>query len=365
MQTIQARHQTGNTAEFALNVMPGERIERVQVYEADDVMLHRPDAIDFYKSHGSTFMNIDQTWSIELDRRNPLVGQLDLGVDRELLAAEYVGGQFFIVDNTVIDYRSVNYKGYTHSVDNIKELTDAIGFVLRNGKIQAGNITHNFEHEAFTSAGNGGQFDIQIGFNWSPFSMDIESMLKMVRLACENGMIASSPIMNNRIPMINEWKENLMISNDVIGHAFHKMVSPRLAAMPDERVSLYDIGMMMTAIVDLANSKKLHVAKVEALETMYDRLDVLLTPEVRAIKKNMLKFIEAPVSAYDAMNLMTECATHYVGIDKTATKASALANNFLFDQKRQRNIGTKLDSLVADQQTFLNADQAFFGITSH
>ena len=365
MQTIQERHNTGVLADFALMPTHGDRVEKVQVYEPNDVILHRPDAIDFYNSHGTTFMNIDQTWSVALDRRNPIVGQLSLGVDRELLAAEYVGGQFFIVDGTVLEYKPVSYKGYTHSADNIKELTDAIGFVLRNGKIEAGNITHNFEHEAFATTGTGNQFDIQIGFNWSPFSMDIESLLKMVRLICQNGLIATSPIMNHRIPMINEWQENLMISNDVIGHSFHKMVGPRLAAMPDERVSMYDIGMMMTAIVDLANSKSLHYAKVDALEVMYDKLDALMTPEVRAVKKNMLKFVEAPVSTYDAMNLMTECATHYVGSDKTSTKASALANNFIFDEKRQRNINTKLDSLVADQTTFLNPDQAFFGITCH
>lgn len=332
-------------------------------FEPTEFFVHQPSSIDFTKTFGSTRVVVDGKWTVPLDRRNQVAGQLALGVDPELLKPQFMNGRYFVVDDKIIDYRDEQSLGFVHDQASINKLASTIGFVKSAGGVRAGNRTHQLEYEAF--ADNGGHFNVEIGFNWSPFSLDINSHLSLLRLLCENLMTARSPVMNHRIPMLNTWEENLAISNEVIGYSFHKLVGPRLKALVDERISMHDVIMMRAFVGDLANSKKADGEQIGALEEILEKIDPLFTPQVNRIQRNMLKFVPAPITGYDAMNIATECATHYVGEDRTNTKAIGFANNLIFDDVRQRNIRTDLNNLVVDTQTFQNANQAFFGMTIH
>lgn len=335
----------------------------IQRHEPSEFFIHTPSSVDFRKSYGVTKVIVDDKWEVPIDRRHQVAGQLALGVDPELLKPEYLNGRYFVVDDKVIDYRPASGLTHVHDQHAIEKLASTIGFVSNRGHIQAANVTHQLDYEAFQS--DGGQFNVQIGFNWSPFSIDIASKLEILRLACENMMVAKSPIMNHRIPMLNAWEENLAISNAVIGHSFHKMVGPRLAALPTERISMYDVVLMRGFLNDLASSKEADGAQLHALEEILELIEPLFTPQINNIQRNLLKFIEVPITGFDALNIATEAATHYVAKDRTGTKASAFANNLVFDRIRQQNIRTDMNNLVVDTQTFGCVDRAYFGLTIH
>ena len=135
--------------------------------------------------------------------------------------------------------------------------------------------------------------------------------------------------------------------------------------MPNERISMFDVLTMRAFVNDLQNSNHLNKHQIEGLDNIFEKLDDLCDSEVLSIKKNMLQFIPAPISAYDAMNVATECATHFIGEDRTNKRAQAFANSMIFNEERGRKLDVDLDGLVTDTQTFMSADQAFFGLTCH
>lgn len=333
-------------------------------YEPKHFEIYRPVTVEFKESGKSFEVVLDDEIKIPLDRRSDIVGQLNLGVDEAPLLKRFADGSYFMVDGVVADYRTSNELKFTHSHDSISEMIKHLGMQKIGNVVQMTSITSELECEALNGQ-VGGLFDVKVGFNWSPFRTDIESVVEMIRQICTNGMVASDPIMSYRVPVINMWQDNLQVGNDILVHQFNKLVIPRLEAMPNERISMYDVLGLRAVIADLRESSDLKSQHVMALGNMFDSLDELVTSDVVAIKKNLLQFIPAPISAYDAFNIATECGTHYVSGDKTSKRAQAFANSLLFNDDRSNKINLDLRNLVADTQTFMDVDRAFFGHTSH
>lgn len=351
-------------------------------HQTDNFFIHTPSRVDFGTNKDGHYIGLDDKWRIQLDRRSPIVGQLQLGVNEKHLKQQVLDGKFFIVDDRVIDYRFKDElkNCHVHNDDAIKALVDHLGFskaaprssiqelfdasvVEGVGKVLARSQTERFECNATESLG--GQFDIKIGFSWSPFSVDIHSYIEMWRQVCENGAIAHSPLMNHRIPMLNGWETNLEISNEVIRHNFDKVVFPRLKALPTERISLNDVQVLMRIVDDQRASKQLEGDSQSHLDLIAEKLDGVWDTEAGSLKKSLLKFIPAPVTAFDAMNIATEIATHHVARDRTNARAQAFVNSLIFDQNRGRNLNVDLNSLIIGSETFNQVDQAFFGVTCH
>lgn len=350
-------------------------------HNTDNFFLHSPSDVDFrYDGSKSHTAVIDNKWEIKLDRRSAINGQLQLGVNKDQLKDQFLGGSFFIVDDAIIDHRLKDDLKFVHKDDAIKLLAATLGFAKAvqkpniwgmidldhaegHGRPIARSQTEKFECNATESLG--GQFDIMIGFSWSPFDIDIHSFIEMWRQVCENGAIAQSSLMNHRIPMLNKWEENLAISNQVIRHSFDKVVFPRLQALPSERISLSDMASLLTIVRDQKASKQLQSDSIAHLSIIEDKLTEAWEPAANSLKKSILKFIPAPITAFDAMNIATEISTHHVARDRTNARAQAFVSGLIFDEVRQRNLNTNLDSLVIESETFGQVDQAFFGVTSH
>lgn len=343
-------------------------------HHTEDFHLFTPSTVDFLSNGKSGYVAVlDGQWDIPVDRRSGLAGQLKLGVDRKLIETEFLDGKFFMVDDDVVDYRLKSDLSFVHSDDSIKSLAGSLGFarstpsiftdVAHSKHIYAQSSVERFDCNATDTLG--GQFDINIGFTWSPFASDISSFIEMWRQVCTNGAIAQSPIMNHRIPMLNKWEENLQISNQVLRHNFDKIVFPRLAALPNERISLDDMKNLMRIVSDLSNSTELAGDSIMHLANISDKLYEAWDPAADVLKSNVLKFIQAPITAFDAMNIATEASTHHVAIDRTGHRAQAFANKLIFNESRQRNLEVDLSLLVTDTNTFRNVDTAFFGQTCH
>ncbi len=357
---------------------------KYEAVQTNNWSMHKPSKVDFlYGGNKNWSVMLDDEFSFNLDRRSPITGQLNLEMDRDHLVEQFTEGRFFIVDDNVIDYRLAGDLKFMHDDESIKQLVGHLGFArpvsdnmflgrtsrsTRHGvsrSLQARSQTEAFEAAAIDSLG--GQFDIRTGFKWSPFTLDINSYIEMWRQVCENGAVAISPIVNSRIPMMNQWKENLAISNQVIRHNFDKIIMPRLAALPDERISMFDLMTLKNIVGNMASSEDKNFAhdSMQHLKLIEDTLDQAWDPRADALGRNNLKFIPAPVSAFDAMNIATEISTHHTPGDRTNSRAQVFVNELIFSDTRRRNLDVDVNNLVTDIATFDNVDRAFFGITCH
>lgn len=340
--------------------------------DVKDARVITPSKVDFACAGGHHDMYLDDNIKVSLNPRGAIVGQLNLGIDPDDVKEEVLEGRYFVVDGKCVDYRLKSDLKFEHSTDSISALVDKLGFAQRSnnqrlfgvdGPLIARASREAFEVNPLDSLG--GLFDIHIGFNWSPFELDIHSVIEMWRQVCSNGAIAQSPILDNKIPMLNRWEENLAISDRVVRHNFDKLVLPRLKALPSERITLADVAALMDIINNLRQSKHLFRESVDALKNMEAVISQAWLPGADGLKKNMQKFVSAPMTAYDAYNIVTEASTHHLGRDRTSHQAQSFITSLIFNADRQRSSRTELDSLVTDTNTFANPDRAFFGETCH
>lgn len=339
----------------------------LDVYEPDQFFIHQASDVDFFKREKETYVAIDGEWEIKLDRRNNVVGQLALGVDPEDLKHSFLGGRYFVVDDQIVDYRLAENLGrFMHDEKGLAALVSKVGMTMSPaGIIMAKSVTGKFEYQA--GQGDGSEFAIDIGFEWSPFSLDIDSMLYLLRLACYNGLVVSDPVVSHKIPVMNGWEDNLRIANEVLSHSFFHKVGPRLAQLKDEMINMHDaMGLCDLIGSALGDKKEGTIINHNEVTRIKELLDPVVTPDIRGMQKNLLKFIGAPITAYDAMNVATELATHHINPwSPAAKKLAGFSNNLLFSELRQSNLAVNLDNLVMDTKVFSNADQAFFGMTCH
>lgn len=339
----------------------------LEAYVPDNFFIHQASDVDFFKREKETYAAIDGEWEIRLDRRNNVVGQLALGVDPEELKHSFLAGRYFVVDDQIVDYRLAETLGkFMHDEKGLMNLVNKVGMTItQNGKIRAASTTGKFEYSA--GHGEGSQFNIDIGFEWSPFSLDIDSALSMLRLACYNGLMVNDPVMSHKIPVMNGWEDNLRIANDVLRHSFDHKVGPRMAQLPHEMINMHDaMGLCDLIGAALGDKKEGTILNHNEVTRIKELLDPVVTSDVRSMQKNLLKFIGAPITAFDAMNVATELASHHIDPwSPAAKKLAGFANNLLFSDVRQNNLGVNLDNLVMDTKVFSNADQAFFGVTCH
>lgn len=309
-----------------------------------------------------TGMKVDRQFDIALDKSSGDAKQVELGVDPNIVVGRYVNGWFHIADDQVIDHRDNKYTGFVHKQNSLDELGNRIGFLQnpKNHALTARNRTSRFEHEAFSK---GGVFDVDIGFRWSAFTPMIESHFEMVRALCSNQMIfGRDTVMSRNIPLINEWENNMAISNDVLKHIFNTTVKQRLVEMPNERASLADVELIQTSVTKQIGDTNITQESRLFLHNLLEKLKFIDEyPDLSALTVNDKKRIPVPVSVYDAMNIATEVSTHH-SVQRSA-KLQAFATSCIFDKKRQSNLSS--EAVFTSDSTFDDPDRAFWAETVH
>lgn len=168
------------------------------------------------------------------------------------------------------------------------------------------------------------------------------------------------------IPMMNRWEDNLKISHQVMRHSFDKIVRPRIAALPNERLSIADLDQVQSVLADLLDTQRLKRDSLNALQTMYELTEQAMDiPGLSKLGTNQRRFVSAPMSSYDAYNIVTEAISHHVAGDKTPVKGQNFITSLLFNDQRKRAAQVDLESLVVDTKTFSDPNRAFFGETCH
>ena len=168
------------------------------------------------------------------------------------------GGQFFYVEDTLVDFRDRVYDGFVHSDESIKKMIDVLGVYkrgqekapltrTRNRMFQKSNLISKdyvlgakwSDHPiSLPQYKDGGEFNSELNFVWNPFTQIVNTAFAIYRLICLNGAVGLTNLLNTRIPLINLHKDNLEIANRQIQAKLDGMVRDRLSSMGHERATV-------------------------------------------------------------------------------------------------------------------------------
>lgn len=304
---------------------------------------------------------------VKMDARHPLIPALHADIAQDKVQQIIDMTRLFIVDDQVVDAsvpRSIEQKTFTHSDEIVRNMIDTLGFAVSDsGELSTSRIQYKYEFNDMDSIG--GHFNTEIGYKWSPFNMNINTFSQLERIVCENLQSVKDSSLNYVVPLINDWENNLKISNQSLRHSMDSVVRPRIAQMPNQRVSLADIGTLRNIIGKNLSKEKNKTIKFNAHDQLNRILEVLNGIEEKTMRQAggtlspaVRRMIEVPVTAYDAYNVATECGTHYLEDDKL----NVFANQLIFgSEKRERMIDVDVENMALNSRTFNSLEDAFVG----
>ncbi len=294
------------------------------------------------------------------------------------LSERMTGGQFFFVNDTLYDFRDGLYNGYVHDDDTISHLNDLLGITMyRSGtdmrvheNVTSGSITlgrqwsnRPIKIEAFRE---GGEFESELHYGWSPFMKSINSAFKLNRLICENGMRGLRNFMNTKIPLVNRWEEHLDIANIQIQNKVDAIVQRRLVQMSTERASVKEL----LVLADHASNRlRDDTTKFTAANAKLRNIRDIVNPknflgdvyQSHMFKKSAVcAQYPGHLTTLDAYNIATEIRSHSNETQNSTTRAlDIIANDLVFDHD---NIILPSSGTVGRKAcAFSDPDAAFFG----
>lgn len=296
----------------------------------------------------------------------------------DALSERLSGGNYFFVEDQLIDFRDGHYNGFVHTDESIRHLADVVGITHRIGSARSTRVHENTfssdwilgkkwsDHNIIVPAyKTGGEFTSELHFGWNPFVKTVNSAFMLYRLVCENGMRGLTTFLNSKIPLINRWTEHLDIANRQIQNKVEGMVTRRLNQMGRERATVAELmqisnhantrlikGTMMheqrerlRRIVDIANPMS-HLSGVYHQNVFTD--------------KRLAAQMPAHLTTFDAYNLATEVRTHSPEADGSSTIAlDRISNHLVFDHKDTTAHVSRF--ALPKQSSFSDPDAAFFG----
>lgn len=282
----------------------------------------------------------------------------------DIVAERLDGGNFFILDDSLIDYRDKNYLGFVHTNDNIRSLIEHVGVTTyKDGRTEMAKV---WSENPFSvpKYNDGGEFKTQLIFKWNPFHKIIQSMFELERLICTNGMTGMSSLFNSRIPLVNRWSEHLNIASAQIQNKLENIVSARLAEMGDERASVQQcIHIRDHAKNRRGNSQDINM-RLENISRVADPVRALSGYYQSHIfsNKNMAAQVPGHLTSFDVYNLITEVRTHTPETSKSSNGAlDRAANDIIFSNEIDVNQATARYTNPV-KSAFSDPEQAFYGV---
>lgn len=275
-------------------------------------------------------------------------------------------GHFFFVNDKLTDYRESDYQGFIHNENNINQLMDVIGYNVvtsQNRRNYRTNtpVSNILLYNQFNTKqiqiipGDGGLFDSHIGYMWSPFHPYVKSVFELVRLICTNGMVATNEIVSAKVPLVNQWVDNLNVATKQIELRVHSKINQSMINMSKNMANISIIDLLHKHATNrLNNNTNMSDTQLNMLHNIAN-----ITSIDSDFKNNNLgKFIASNVTQYDAFNIATEIASHTPECDGSSTRAlQIIANNLVFNENKYT---TPIQSKKISP--FSDTNQAFFGL---
>lgn len=286
------------------------------------------------------------------------------------------GGTFFFVDGMLADFRYNTYNGFTHNDETVDQLMNIIGYNTRSrlttrsqGNYDSPQVRLMKQWDTrqvdINIAGQGGVFDTAVMFGWNPFHQHISTEFNIIRMICANGMVARTPVLTRKVPLINRWEEHLNIASRQLLDRTESHISERLEYMIDNRASVADIqrlhGHIMTRLKSAEDPQ--HMAVMRGLADQVSPTENLAGFYLDSVYENRSLTSQLPshLTQFDTYNITTQLRSHTPENTKSTSNAlDMMATKLLFSDASQTVpvFNGKVPSLAF----FSDPEQAFFGI---
>lgn len=297
-------------------------------------------------------------------------------VAKKQLQERLTGGDYFMIDNQLVDFRDSMYNGFVHTDDSIGHLVDHIGIMKNEHALRSGLRLNTQSHKhilanRYSSEGlevpglnEGGMFNTNIVYSWSPFTSFVKGAFEIVRLVCSNGMVSTTDLISSNIPLMNRWEEHLKISNKQMQNAVQGLVRNRISEMVTDRASVTDLRLIakhaenrLSTVVDKAEKERLERIKFIA-DPMTQLADYYSLESLQ--DTNIAAQLPGHLSVFDAWNCVTEIMTHTNDNEKSTPRSlQGFANSLVFP-KKEANTNHHLNTTPL-LSAFSNPELAFFG----
>lgn len=292
------------------------------------------------------------------------------------LQARLTGGNYFFVEDQLIDFRDNGYNGFVHDDNAVDNLMAHIGVSTNERNIRSGlrlntvpsdyMLMKKWSAQDFDVPGyqQGGDFTSNMIFNWNPFTSFIKGSFELVRQICTNGMVGSTELINSRIPLVNRWEEHLQIANIQMQNKVSSLVRDRLSIMGRERAMVSDLQLVTkhAAARRAISNSAAEVRRLDAIMKISDPIIHLRDYYQDNVfqDKNIAAQVKGHLTQFDCYNLATELSTHTAETEESTSGAlQRLANGLLFPANNNKSHNLNTAPLLS---AFSNPDQAFFGI---
>jgi hypothetical protein len=288
----------------------------------------------------------------------------------------------------LVDYRDRDYKGFVQTTENMQYFKEHIGF-QKNAQTQSsslyGNIRpvtelfkkHRTNKQGFDFCGDaksfafgldgveeGGDFEAQLRFTWSPFESTVGSKVEIQRLICLNGMVAMTPLLDNQIRIVNNLEEHLRMAQTLIGDNLQSVLRERLEQLTLTRASVYQsMGVLQHATIrsksEENRSQLERLTKIAYLSNPKLHINKQAYKEKVFFDDNLAQLAPSHLSKFDVWNMLTEIDTY----TKETADSSSLAIQRSINRIMFEDSTTASPNMLSQTNIDLVADhnRAFFG----
>lgn len=334
------------------------------------------------KKQNEAEITINGTWQHRFPATSRVSKHLDV-MSKDDLQERMNGGQFFIINDQLVDWRDGHYNGFVHTDESVGKFMDILGFQeqkeqpwhrggrggARNKRDSDSNIVLRkvwSENEIIVPGyASGTDFTSQLSFVWNPFVKTINSSFDLVRLICTNGMVGLTSFLNTKVPLMNRWEEHLDIASAQIQNKVSNIVMHRIDSMVSERASVGDLLLLEQHVYD-----RLHAGGEKQPGEREQLLSLLAAVSPSAHLADVYKFnvfqdkgiaaqLPGHLTNFDAFNVATELRTHTTASNKSSDNAlDKFANGILFENDNH-HVGVGIGA--RSQAAFSSPENAFFG----
>ena len=299
-------------------------------------------------------ITVDGKYHHEFSPKSRISKALDY-TQPEILRDRLNKGNFFFVNDKLVDFRDNQYMGYVHDDQSIGKMIDLIGVRTvaprerrtLGIRTQTSNLAlagHYASHEIVVPEFyTGGIYEARLMFLWNPFYTEIRGVFELWRQICTNGMIGVADVLNTRFPVVNMWEENMDIAARQITNRIDERIQTRLRSMDKEVATVGELQILSEhALKRLTQGDCFDQEQETRLRNIYKAV----TPSFHLSHlyktnvfddSNVAAQMPGHLSVLTAFNAATEVYSHTDEVaDSTGFALQRFANNLLFNVKNKR-----------------------------
>lgn len=265
----------------------------------------------------------------------------------ERIGQRFVDSTLVFKDGELMDHRYGNYNGIIHSDDAIRSFIEHVGTKPANRKDGMKLFASQREGLEIQLAsellGLGGDTTLTINFNWSVFQTHISSTIEYLRMVCMNGAMMSTPLLQSKVPVINDWQHHLNIA--------HTMLTNKTTSLLEQRVKqMYHTAAPLSLVQNVADHAARRLDKTEFLT--YRQRDILqgvlaacdvvansggliTTDDIMDVDSHWADRMPTHINMWSLFNCATEIDSHTDAIDGSSTIGMRkLTNRILFSDTK-------------------------------